>query len=60
LSKNLKQTPRFENLSIDKEENIEIGVKETECLSVRWIQFALNREKWQGFVVNVLNLQVPY
>jgi len=39
---------------------MKISVKESECLSVRWIQLALNREKWQGFVINVLNLQVPY
>jgi hypothetical protein len=40
-------------------ENITISVKETECLSVRWIHLAQNREKWQDFVINVLILQVP-
>jgi len=41
------------------EDNIKMDLQEVRCLSMDWIELALDRVGWQALVNAVMNLRVP-
>jgi len=41
------------------EENIKVGLQESECEGMDWIELAQNRDRWWALTNAVMNLRVP-
>jgi hypothetical protein len=41
------------------EDNIKMDLQEVGCEGMKWIDVAQDRDRWQGLVNVVMNLQVP-